>query len=84
MKGMMKTKSLKVYQGAGKNYVSIPKIILQGKWLDGLGFSIGDKITVTCREDKITIMKAADPQEDRCTESEGNAGMEPESCICTV
>ena len=69
------TKRLKVYEGSGKNYVPIPKIILQGTWLDRLGFSIGDPITVTCREDKITIVKAAVPQDSRC--------MEPEEIICT-
>ena len=42
----MKTKSLKVYEGSGKNYMPIPKILLQGKWLDKLGYSIGDQITV--------------------------------------
>ena len=66
----MKTKSLKVYEGTGRNYVSIPKIVLQGKWLDSLGFSIGDKITVTCNEDKITIMRSADSQDCRCMELE--------------
>lgn len=59
---MMKTKSLKVYEGSGKNYMPIPKILLQGKWLDKLGYSIGDQITVTCSEDQITITKSSVPQ----------------------
>lgn len=58
----MKTKSLKVYEGSGKNYMPIPKILLQGKWLDKLGYSIGDQITVTCSEDQITITKSSVPQ----------------------
>lgn len=72
----MKTKSLKVYEGAGRNYVSIPKIVLQGKWLDSLGFSIGDRITVTCNEDKITIMRSAALQDGRCVELEGKMCVE--------
>lgn len=68
----MKTKSLKVYEGTGRNYMSIPKIVLQGKWLDSLGFSIGDKITVTCNDDKITIKRSADSQDCRCMELEGS------------
>lgn len=68
----MKTKCLKVYEGTGRNYVSIPKIVLQGKWLDSLGFSIGDKIIVSCNEDKITIKRTADSQDSRYRELEGN------------
>lgn len=68
----MKTKNLKVYQGSGRNYVSIPQIILQGKWLSGLGFSIGDQITVTCNENKITIVRSVDTQSGSALEMEGS------------
>lgn len=50
----MKTKELKVYKGRGANY-DAPQIVLQGKWLQGLGFSIGDKLTITCEQDRIII-----------------------------
>ncbi|MBR1853550.1 MAG: SymE family type I addiction module toxin [Lachnospiraceae bacterium] len=36
----------------------MPKITIQGKWLDELGFCIGDKLTVTCREGELVIVKA--------------------------
>ena len=39
----MRTKELTVYKGRGANY-NAPQIVLQGKWLQGLGFSIGDKV----------------------------------------
>lgn len=68
----MKAKTLKVYHGSGRNYTSIPQIILQGKWLDKLGFSIGDKITVTCNDNKLTIMRDADMQSGKGVELEGN------------
>ena len=61
----MKTKSMKVYQGSGRNYVEVPTIVLQGKWLDGLGFSIGDQISVTCSEDTIMITRYADTQNNK-------------------
>lgn len=51
----MKTKELKVYKGRGANY-DAPQIVLQGKWLQGLGFSIGDKVTITCEQDRIVII----------------------------
>lgn len=33
------------------------QIILQGKWLESLGFSIGDKVIVDCQLDRIVIEK---------------------------
>lgn len=54
----MKTKELKVYKGRGANY-DTPQIVLQGNWLQGLGFSIGDKVAVTCEQDRIIIINPA-------------------------
>lgn len=54
----MKTKEVTVYKGRGANYNN-PQIVLQGKWLQGLGFSIGDKVTVTCEQDRIIIINPA-------------------------
>jgi len=51
----MRTKELTVYKGRGANY-NAPQIVLQGKWLQGLGFSIGDKVTITCEQDRIVII----------------------------
>ena len=31
-------------QGSTKDYVPVPKITIQGQWLESLGFSIGDKL----------------------------------------
>ena len=33
-------------------------ISLQGQWLEGLGFSIGDKLTIICRQDELVILKS--------------------------
>ena len=68
----MKTKSMKVYEGTGTSDITIPRIVLQGKWLKGLGFSVGDRIIITYEEDKITIMRPADNEDDKNTKVEGN------------
>ena len=40
-----------------KDYSYVSQIILQGKWLESLGFSIGDKVIVDCQPDRIVIEK---------------------------
>ena len=59
----MRSKELKIYTGNGTNYAPIPKIILQGKWLDNIGFSIGEKVSVSFEENKIVIEKVAEIEE---------------------
>ncbi len=54
---MTKKRKLKVYEGSGRHYKVIPKILLQGLWLEQFGFSIGANITVECSQNKIAIMK---------------------------
>lgn len=53
----MEQRNLTVYTGRGKNYAVTPQIILQGQWLAQAGFCVGDKITVNCQTDKLTIIK---------------------------
>ena len=49
----MKTRKLKTYYNKNNR----PQIILQGKWLQELGYQVGDRIEVTIVKDKITIKK---------------------------
>ena len=58
----MDTRELTVYRGSGWNYAPVPKIILQGQWLSSLGFSIGDKVTITRQQGKVVIEQIADGQ----------------------
>lgn len=51
---------LTVYKGSTKDYESIPRISLQVQWLEGLGFSIGDKLTIICRQGELIILKSAE------------------------
>lgn len=59
----MQKRNLTVYYNSGycigKTYSPTPKIILQGKWLENLGFSIGSKMVVTCEEGWLVIEKAS-------------------------
>ena len=48
-------RQLKVTEQSGYNYKATPAIMLKGKWLEELGFSIGDYVTVSCEEGKIVI-----------------------------
>lgn len=59
----MEKRKLTVYAGSGNKYAYVPQIILQGKWLETIGFSIGDKVTVDCEPDRIVIEKMKLPQE---------------------
>ena len=49
------TRQLKVVEQSGYNYKATPAINLKGKWLEALGFSIGDYVTVSCEEGKLVI-----------------------------
>lgn len=49
----MKTRKLKAYY----NKSNRPMIILQGKWLEDLGYKVGDRIEVKIIKDKVTIKK---------------------------
>ena len=51
----MEKRKLSVYRGGTRNYEPIPRITLQGHWLESLGFSIGDSLTVHCRAGELII-----------------------------
>lgn len=34
-----------------------PLIMLQGKWLHDAGFSVGDKVAITCQDGKLVVEK---------------------------
>lgn len=53
----MEERKVTVYRGSTKDYSPFPRITLQGQWLDSLGFSIGDRLTVGCERGRIIIEK---------------------------
>lgn len=52
------TKTIKVQYSTrynDKRYSEVPKIQMEGKWLEAIGFSVGDKIRVDYDDGKIII-----------------------------
>ena len=68
---MTKTKNIKVQYSSrmsqshsrwgGSSYTSYPKIQMEGKWLEALGFHIGDMLKVDYKEGSIRISLAPEP-----------------------
>ena len=52
---MAKKRSVKIYGQSGYKYRETATIMLKGKWLEELGFKIGDYISVTCEDDRLVI-----------------------------
>lgn len=67
----MKTKNIKVLYATrtcknnnylyGNSHIATPKISMEGKWLEALGFHIGDKLQVDYEEGAIHIHLAQSP-----------------------
>ena len=50
-------RTVKIYGMSGYKYQATPTIMLKGKWLEELGFEIGDYITVSCENGRLIITK---------------------------
>ena len=48
-------RTVKIYGMSGYKYQATPTIMLKGKWLEELGFEIGDYIIVSCEDGRIII-----------------------------
>lgn len=53
-------RSVKIYGMSGYKYQATPTIMLKGKWLEELGFQIGDYITVSYEDGKLIITPDAE------------------------
>jgi len=51
----MKTKQMKVYESWNSSHKRNPKICMEGKWLESLGFHIGDQIQISYEDNRIQI-----------------------------
>ena len=52
------TKTIKVQYSTrytDRRYIEVPKIQMEGKWLEAIGFSVGDRITVVYQNGEIII-----------------------------
>jgi len=50
----LKERNLKVYESPGPK-LNIPRIVLQGKWLETLGYSVGDRVRVSYEDNRIIV-----------------------------
>ena len=66
---IMKKRSMKVYGMSGYKYQQVPTVMLKGKWLEQLGFAIGDFVSVSCENGKIIIT----PDAEKATMKEAEA-----------
>ncbi len=53
-----KNRTMTVIYSGDRNYQPIPTIRLKGKWLEDLGFEIGNKINVECQSGRLIITNA--------------------------
>lgn len=51
----MAKRSLKIYGMSGYQYNQVPAIMLKGRWLESLGFQIGDYVSVNMVDGKLVI-----------------------------
>lgn len=67
----MKQKNIKVIYSSrctgsgcwgGSRYTNYPKIQMEGKWLEALGFHVGDQLLVEYEEGSIRITPAPEPE----------------------
>lgn len=54
----MKNRILKVVGQSAYNYKEAPTIRLHGRWLEGLGFKIGEKVTVEEEYGRLVVSRA--------------------------
>ncbi len=48
---------IKTYAFTTKRGKSVPRIILQGNWVEKWGFEIGCSVSVECYQNKLVILK---------------------------
>lgn len=55
-----KNRSVKIYGQSGYKYQETATIILKGKWLEELGFTIGGYVSISCENGKLVITPDAE------------------------
>ena len=58
-------RKLKICAQSGYKYQAVPAIRLQGKWLEQLGFSVGQEINVQCQKGCLIIRLEDKPSDAR-------------------
>lgn len=60
-------RNLKIYNQSmgGGNYISVPTILLKGKWLEEAGFNMGEYLAVEIEGDRIILSKTTPPEKPK-------------------
>lgn len=66
----MNKRTLTVVGQSAYNYKEAPTIRLHGRWLEGLGFKVGEKVTVEEEYGRLVVSRAAVENQ---SETEGDA-----------
>lgn len=66
----MSKRTLTVVGQSAYNYKEAPTIRLHGRWLEGLGFKVGEKVTVEEEYGRLVVSRAAVENQ---SETEGDA-----------
>ena len=64
----------------GSRYTAYPKIQMEGKWLEALGFHVGDRLQVEYEEGSIRITPAPQPDAAMVAEPAVSYGKERSDC----
>lgn len=75
----MKSREMTVYRarGNGKD-LTVPMIMMQGKWLRDMGFAVGDRVSVTLQDGKLVVERTGRVWSD----PKGIAAVKGEAGIC--
>ena len=75
----MKSREMTVYRarGNGKD-ITVPMIMMQGKWLRDMGFAVGDRVSVTVQDGKLVVERTGRVWSD----PKGIAAVKEEAGIC--
>ena len=75
----MKSREMTAYRarGNGKD-LTVPMIMMQGKWLHDMGFAVGDRVSVTLQDGKLVVERTGRVWSD----PKGITAVKEEAGIC--
>ena len=75
----MKSREMTVYRARGNDKdLTVPMIMMQGKWLRDMGFAVGDRVSVTLQDGKLVVERTGRVWSD----SKGITAVKEEAGIC--
>lgn len=75
----MKSREMTVYRARGNaKDLTVPMIMMQGKWLREMGFAVGDRVSVTLQDGKLVVERTGRVWSD----PKGITAVKEEAGIC--